>query len=40
MENLDLENLDNEELTELLQILQGMDDTLKEQIDKEGVKND
>ena len=30
--NIDFESLDNEELVELLSILEGMDDTIKEMI--------
>ena len=35
MNNIDLENLENEELVDLLQILQGMDDVLSEQLEQE-----
>lgn len=32
--DVDFENLDNEELIEILSVLEGMDDVMKEMVDK------
>ena len=39
MENINLKDLDNESLLELLEILKGMDDSLKEEVN-EGCKDE
>lgn len=39
-EEIDLESLDNEELVELLSVLEGMDDVLKEMGGTNEEKND
>ncbi len=40
MDSSDLENLNNEELIELLEILKGMDDGLKDTIEESGELKD